>query len=765
MVTPLPKFVAEESQKATPIPDPNYHTDCHCDLLQSASLSSTPKFRSVSFKALSSMEFRFSRWLNVAAAFALSFVHLLQWNSVSMSQENASSPADPYVWLEEVTGDKAIEWVKSKNEITLSKLASSDDFKKLESDLLAILDSNERIPFVSKQGEFYYNFWRDKNNVRGLWRRTTLAEYKKKDPNWEIILDLDQLAKEENENWVWKGASLLRSDYNLALITLSRGGADADVTREFDIKTKSFVKDGFQRPEAKGGMGWIDKDHVFIQTDFGPGSMTESGYPRIAKRWKRGTPLESAEIVYEGKAEDMSISAFHDDSPGFERNYVSRTIAFYNDELFVLDDNAKLIKIDVPNTANKSVFRGTLSVELREDWDMGDKVYKAGSLLFTQLDDFLAGKGTFEVIFEPTATTALASIGFTKDYAILKVLEDVKDKLFVLTPSRKGWQKEPMVGAPSFGTISVTAMDPDESNEYFMTSTDYLTPTTLYMGKIGEQPEKLKELPSFFDAKGLKISQHFATSKDGTRVPYFMVAREDMKLDGSNPTLLYGYGGFEISLQPSYNASVGRAWTTQGGVYVVANIRGGGEYGPRWHKAALKENRHRAYEDFAAVAEDLIARKVTSPKHLGIQGGSNGGLLMGNMTTLYPELFQAVVCQVPLLDMQRYNKLLAGASWMAEYGNPDIPAEWSFIKTFSPYHNVSADRKYPHVLFTTSTRDDRVHPGHARKMMAKMEQQGHSVLYYENIEGGHGGAANNKQSAFMQALAYSFLKQQLFESK
>ncbi|MCU0715367.1 MAG: prolyl oligopeptidase family serine peptidase [Pirellula sp.] len=711
------------------------------------------------------MEFRFSRWLNVAAAFALSFVHLLQWNSVSMSQENASSPADPYVWLEEVTGDKAIEWVKSKNEITLSKLASSDDFKKLESDLLAILDSNERIPFVSKQGEFYYNFWRDKNNVRGLWRRTTLAEYKKKDPNWEIILDLDQLAKEENENWVWKGASLLRPDYNLALITLSRGGADADVTREFDIKTKSFVKDGFQRPEAKGGMGWIDKDHVFIQTDFGPGSMTESGYPRIAKRWKRGTPLESAEIVYEGKAEDMSISAFHDDSPGFERNYVSRTIAFYNDELFVLDDNAKLIKIDVPNTANKSVFRGTLSVELREDWDMGDKVYKAGSLLFTQLDDFLAGKGTFEVIFEPTATTALASIGFTKDYAILKVLEDVKDKLFVLTPSRKGWQKEPMVGAPSFGTISVTAMDPDESNEYFMTSTDYLTPTTLYMGRIGEQPEKLKELPSFFDAKGLKISQHFATSKDGTRVPYFMVAREDMKLDGSNPTLLYGYGGFEISLQPSYNASVGRAWTTQGGVYVVANIRGGGEYGPRWHKAALKENRHRAYEDFAAVAEDLIARKVTSPKHLGIQGGSNGGLLMGNMTTLYPELFQAVVCQVPLLDMQRYNKLLAGASWMAEYGNPDIPAEWSFIKTFSPYHNVSADRKYPHVLFTTSTRDDRVHPGHARKMMAKMEQQGHSVLYYENIEGGHGGAANNKQSAFMQALAYSFLKQQLFESK
>ncbi|XZE44398.1 prolyl oligopeptidase family serine peptidase [Pirellulaceae bacterium SH467] len=711
------------------------------------------------------MEFQLSRWVTHAIAIAFSSASLLLLTPMTMSQEIESSPSDPFVWLEDVTGEKAIEWVKSKNEVTLSKLASSSEFKQLESDLLAILDSNERIPFVSKNGDYYYNFWRDKTNVRGLWRRTTLEEYKKKEPKWEVLLDLDQLAKDENENWVWKGASLLRPNYELALITLSRGGADADVTREFNMQSRSFVKDGFQRPEAKGGMSWIDKDHVFIQTDFGPGSMTESGYPRIAKRWKRGTPLESAEVVFEGKAEDMSISAFHDDSPGFERNYVSRTIAFYNDELFVLDDNAKLIKVDAPNTANKSVFRGTLAIELREDWDLGDKVYKAGSLLFTNLEDFLAGKGMLEVIFEPTDSTALASIGFTKDYAILKVLDDVKDKLFVLTPSRKGWQREPMVGAPSFGTIGVTAVDPDESNEYFMTSTDYLTPTTLYMGKIGSEPEKLKELPSFFDAKGLKISQHFAKSKDGTRVPYFMVAREDMESNSKNPTLLYGYGGFEISLQPSYSASVGRAWTSQGGVYVVANIRGGGEYGPRWHKAALKANRHRAYEDFAAVAEDLIARKVTSPDHLGIQGGSNGGLLMGNMVALYPELFQAVVCQVPLLDMQRYNKLLAGASWMAEYGNPDIPAEWSFIKTFSPYHNVSSDRKYPYILFTTSTRDDRVHPGHARKMMAKMEQQGHSVLYYENIEGGHGGAANNKQSAFMQALAYTFLRQQLFPAK
>ncbi len=698
--------------------------------------------------------------LHILSLLSLSFAAPMMVTPVSQAQDPVDN--DPYQWLEDVTGDKAIDWVKERNAKAESTLTTNDDFKKLESDLLAILDSDARIPFVSKHGDYYYNFWRDKKNIKGLWRRTTLEEYKKPTPQWEVILDLDKLSTEENEGWVWKGASFLRPDYDRVLIDVSRGGADATVTREFEISTKSFVKGGFERPEAKGSLSWIDRDTVFVQTDFGPGSMTDSGYARIVKRWKRGTPLSAAEVIYEGEQTDMLVAAFHDDSPGFERNYVQRNVKFYNDELFVLDDNSKLVKIDAPNTASKSVSRGTLAIELREDWNRGDKVYKAGSLLFTKLDDFLVGKETIQVVFEPTPTTALASFGFTKDFAILNVLEDVKNKVTVLRATPQGWKSEPMVGAPAFGTVSVSPVDPDESNDYFMTVTDYLTPTTLSMGTIGKAPQKLKELPAFFDAKGLKISQHFATSQDGTRVPYFMVAKESLSLDGNNPTLLYGYGGFEISLQPSYNATVGRAWTTQGGVYVVANIRGGGEYGPSWHQAALKDKRHRAYEDFAAVAKDLFARKVTSPAKLGIQGGSNGGLLVGNMATLYPDLFQAVVCQVPLLDMKRYNKLLAGASWMAEYGNPDIPDEWSFIKTFSPYHNVSENRKYPNVLFTTSTRDDRVHPGHARKMMAKMEAQGHSVLYYENIEGGHGGAANNKQSAFMQAIAYTFLKKQLF---
>ena len=685
------------------------------------------------------------------------------------SNPGRAEPAaeDPYEWLEEVLGDKALEWVKARNAIVQNRMEGEPSFEKLRSDLLEILDSNARIPFVSKRGEYYYNFWRDKTNERGLWRRTTLEEYRKAEPKWEVVLDLDALGKTENENWVWKGASLLRPDYQRALITLSRGGADANITREFDLKTRSFVVDGFELPESKGSVSWIDIDHLFVSTDFGDASMTDSGYPRMAKLWKRGTPIEQAKLVYEGKQEDMSVGAVHDDSPGFERNFVTRNIAFYNDELFLVKDSGELVKIDAPNTASKSVFKQYLLLELREAWTIDSKTYPAGSLLVSDFDRFLRGERAFEVLFEPSSNTALSSVTTTKDHVVINVLEDVKNRLYVLTPSTTesptAWRREPLVGAPAFGTVNVTAVDSDESNEYFMTSTDYLTPTTLSIGTVGKAPEELKRLPHFFDSVGMQISQHFATSSDGTKVPYFMVAKKDLNLDGKNPTLLYGYGGFEISLQPNYSATVGRAWLTQGGVYVVANIRGGGEYGPRWHQAALKENRLRAYEDFAAVAKDLVARGVTSKQRLGIQGGSNGGLLVGNMITLYPELFEAGVCQVPLLDMKRYNKLLAGASWMAEYGNPDYPDQWAYIRKFSPYQNVQPSVAYPKVLFTTSTRDDRVHPGHARKMMAKMESQGHAVWYYENIEGGHGGAANNKQSAFMQALAYTFLKQELMK--
>ena len=682
---------------------------------------------------------------------------------IAAGAAHAQEPAvadDPYQWLEDVTGDKPLDWVRAQNAKTDAALASSPEFKAMEAGIREVLDSDAKIPGVQKIGDWYYNFWKDRNHERGIWRRTTLEEYRKPNPAWETIIDLDALNKAEGENWVWHGADCLRPEYNRCLVALSRGGADADVTREFDVASKRWVEGGFFRPEAKGALGWIDRDTVYVYTDFGAGTMTESGYPRVVKRWKRGTPLESAQVVYEGKADDMYIAAYHDDTPGFERDFVSRTLAFYNDELYLVGKDGKLAKVDAPNSANKGVKRQWLTLELREPWTVGGKTYPAGSLLATDFDGFMAGKREFDVLFEPTDSTSLASYSWTKSHLVLNVLDDVKNRLSVLTPTAQGWKRGEFVGAPAFGTLGVSAVDDDESDAVWLTATDYLTPTTLSLVQLGQAPEQLKAMPSFFDGSNDVIEQHFATSRDGTRVPYFLVRPKGLKADGSNPTLLYGYGGFEIALTPGYSGGLGRSWLDRGGVYAVANIRGGGEYGPRWHQAALKANRHKAYEDFAAVAQDLIDRRITSPRHLGVQGGSNGGLLTGNMLTQYPELFGAVVVQVPLLDMKRYNKLLAGASWMAEYGNPDT-ADWEFIRTFSPYHLFDPGKSYPPVIFTTSTRDDRVHPGHARKMAAKMIEAGKDVTYYENIEGGHGGAANNAQAAHMAALAYSFLWQRL----
>mgnify|MGYP003583708412 FL=1 len=520
------------------------------------------------------------------------------------------------------------------------------------------------------------------------------------------------------------------------------------------------MEDGFFRPEAKGGLGWIDRDTVYVYTDFGPGTLTSSGYPNIVKEWKRGTPLSAAKTVYEGKPGDMYISAQRDHTPGHVRDFVSRTIAFYNDELYLRNKDGSLAKVDAPNSAQKGVHKDWLVLELREPYEAGGKTYAPGSLIATDFNDFMAGKREFTALFEPDAHSSLAGYTWTKDHLVLNVMEDVKNRLSVLTPGKAGWAKGAFVGAPTIGTLGVGAVDADDSNAVWLTATDFLTPTTLSIAEIGSKPEVLKSNPVFFDGTKDVIEQHFATSKDGTKVPYFLVRPKGLKFDGKAPTLLYGYGGFEISMTPSYSGSIGKAWLEKGGVYALANIRGGGEYGPRWHQAALKANRHKAYEDFAAIADDLVARKITSPAHLGTMGGSNGGLLMGNMLTQYPEKFGAIVVQVPLLDMKRYNHLLAGASWMAEYGNPDT-SDWDYIKTFSPYHLFDAKKDYPATLFTTSTKDDRVHPGHARKMMALMETAGKDVRYYENIEGGHGGAANNAQSAHMNALSYTFLWQQL----
>jgi len=669
------------------------------------------------------------------------------------------APEDAYLWLEDVTGDRSLDWVRAANAVTAKELEGTPAYRKLEDDLLAILDSRAKIPYVTKSGAHYYNFWKDAAHPRGLWRRTTLAEYRKAEPAWETVLDLDALGKAEKQGWVFHGAQFLRPDCRRCLVSLSPGGSDAAVVREFDVETRTFVEGGFSLPLAKSQVSWVDRDTLFVGTDFGKGSMTTSGYPRVAKIWRRGTPLAQAKVVFEGLETDMEAVAYHDPAPGFERDFLVRKPTFFTSESFLLAKDGSRRKIEVPLDAEPSLHREWLTVKLRSAWTVGGKTYAAGSLLAAKFDDFMAGRRDFAVLFQPSATTSLEDATWTRNRLVLNVMDDVKNRLSVLTPGT--WKAEPLKGAPAMGTTSVSAVDEEASDDFFMVTRDFLTPDSLYLGTLGQEPGLLKSLPAYFDAGDLEVTQHFTPSKDGTRIPYFQVSRKGLKLDGANATLLDGYGGFEVSSVPYYSGAVGRAWLGRGGVLVLANIRGGGEYGPRWHQAALKANRPRAYEDFAAVARDLAARKVTSPKHLGIMGGSNGGLLVGNMLVMYPELMGAVVCQVPLLDMKRYSHLLAGASWMDEYGDPDKPEDWAYLQTFSPYQNVKAGQKYPATFFMTTTRDDRVHPAHARKMFAKMKDMAYDVRYFENIEGGHGAGADNRQTAHFWALAYTFLDQTL----
>ncbi|HEX6979995.1 MAG TPA: prolyl oligopeptidase family serine peptidase, partial [Alphaproteobacteria bacterium] len=653
----------------------------------------------------------------------------------------ATAPAadDPYLWLEGSTDPKALDWVKAQNAFTVQAYASSPEFERTRKRILEVLDSEARIPFVRKLGDHYYNFWRDKAHPKGLWRRTTLDEYRRDAPAWETVIDLDALAAAERENWVWHGAQCLKPAYRRCLVSLSRGGADADVVREFDLVDRAFVGDGFALPEAKSQVAWRDADHIYVGTDFGPGSMTRSGYPRIVKLWTRGTPLASAATVYEGADDDLSVTAWRDLSPGYERDFVSRAIDFFDSELYLRGGDGRLAHVDLPRDAIVDVHRQWMLVEPRSAWTLNGTRYPSGSLLAAKFDDWMAGDRQVTALFTPDDHTSLSGYTWTRRRLLLSVMDDVASRQDVLTPRPDAWQRQPLGGTPALTTIEAGGIDPDNDDSYFLTISGFLAPTTLYYGTLDHGKAKpIKRAPEFFDASRYTVRQHFAVSSDGTRVPYFVVGRKGMRRNGRNPTLLYGYGGFEVALQPSYSGSVGRAWLERGGVYVVANIRGGGEYGPRWHQAALKANRMRAYEDFAAVAADLVRRGITSREHLGIEGGSNGGLLVGNMLTHYPPLFGAAVCEVPLLDMKRYTHLAAGASWIAEYGDPDKPDEWAYLRQFSPYQNLRADVAYPPVLFTTSTRDDRVGPAHARKMAAKMLAMGKDVAFYENIEGGHG---------------------------
>ncbi|GAB3081369.1 prolyl oligopeptidase family serine peptidase [Nocardioides zeae] len=690
---------------------------------------------------------------------------------------------DPHLWLEDVTGDEALGWVGERNVEAEAAIGAVDGFAATEQAILEVLDADDRIPLVSRAGDWVYNFWRDATNERGLWRRTTMESYRSATPAWDVLLDVDALSAADDTLWVWHGAQVLRTGplaFRRALVSLSPGGSDADLTREFDLETRTFVAPedgGFLRPEGKGGMAWVDEDTALVATDTGPDSLTTSGYPRTARRWRRGTPLTESEVLVEAGADDMAVGVGYDATPGHERGYVFRMMGFYTSETLLLDDartGTDLHRIAVPDSAEPAVWREHLLVHLREDWTPGGDgtaTYPAGSLLVTDLAAYDAGRPRFTPLFTPSASTSLAGWTRTRHRVVLVTLSDVVQQVEVLTPptaSEGDWERHPLTGLPPYATVGVRAVDATddgpEGDLAWLDVSGYLTSPSLALvdlhaaGAPGE-PVVLKESPARFDASTHEVTQRFAISDDGTQVPYFVVAPRGQ--DGPVPTLLYGYGGFEISLTPSYSGSIGRAWLARGNAYVVANIRGGGEYGPAWHQAALREHRHRAYEDFAAVARALVTSGTTTVGQLGIMGGSNGGLLVGNMLVRYPEILGAVVCTVPLLDMLRYPQLLAGASWIAEYGDPDDPADRPFVEEISAYHRVAEDVTYPPVLLTTSTRDDRVHPGHARKMAARLREVGADVTYWENVEGGHGGASTNAQAAHKAALEWTFLASRL----
>ena len=667
------------------------------------------------------------------------------------------SAVDPYVWLEDVHGKKPLAWVQEQNRVSLGPLKADPRYASNYKSILEVLDAQDRIPYGSLRQGFVYNFWQDAKNPKGVWRRTSIAEYRKPDPKWDVLLDVDALARQEKENWVYSGAQCTPAQAR-CLISLSRGGGDAVVVREFDLKSRKFDPSGFSLPEAKSDVTYLDEDTVLFGTDFGKGSLTTSGYPRIVKQWKRGTPIARAQTIHEGKLTDVGSSAFVLRPKEGPYAMVVRSPSFFENEYFVIE-NGKARKLPLPLTAVvQGMIDGALLATLREDFGG----FKKGALVA-----FREGS-PHQLIHDPGPRGSIEGVGVGRDKVYAMITQNVIGAVHVFTPpassseavgqnKAKGWSDKvlPLPGAGTPGISSVNAY----GREAMYTFNSYLVPPTLYFDAGDDKPKAIKSLPARFDAKGMVTEQFLATSKDGTRIPYFVTRPRSM--GGPAATILYGYGGFENSLTPSYSANFGRLWVGKGGLYVVANIRGGGEFGPAWHKAALKTNRQRAYDDFAAVAEDLIRRKLTTPKQLGIMGGSNGGLLVSTVMVQRPELFGAVVCQVPLIDMIAYTHIGAGASWVGEYGDPANAKERAYILTYSPYQNVKKGVKYPPVFFVTATSDDRVTPVHARKMAARMQEQGHDVTFYENTDGGHAAAADHKQAAEMWGLSFVYLAQKL----
>lgn len=707
-------------------------------------------------------------------------------------------PVDENIWLEDIHGEQQLAWVREQNARTEDLLEDSE-YTRLEGEILEVLDSTDKIAMVTKRGDWYYNFWKDQRNPKGLWRRTSWDSYVTEAPEWDVLLDVDALAAAEGQEWVFHGSDFLRpaagEPHRLALLALSPDGGDANRYREFDVETRSFVDPaagGFDLPTAKGNVSWLDADTLLVASTADELPRTASSYARTGVKLRRNDSLAEAERVFEIAEEHMMAIVAHDSTPGFERTFAVDWIDFFNRSTSVLREGSWVV-IDVPTDVNLSAHREWLLLRPQGDWTVNGRTYPAGSLLAADFEDYLAGGRGLTVLFTPDEQTALQSWSWTQNFLLLNLLRDVSSEIRVVDPAtlsdEGAWTSTLLDACPPLHDVNAFAVDDEEEavagsvsgDDFWLVATGFTTPSTLVRGTLSRSSSAVvsthavvKESPSFFHDDTYEVQQHFAVSQDGTRVPYFQVASKDLVLDGQNPTQLSGYGGFEISLTPAYSGAIGRAWLarrteeskgaqgvaphSRGGVYVVANIRGGGEYGPAWHRAALQENRHRAYEDFAAVAKDLISRGVTSRQRLGCVGGSNGGLLVGNMLTRYPELFGAVSCGVPLLDMRRYSRLSAGHSWIAEYGDPQVPEQWEFIRTFSPYHLLRDGVEYPETFIWTATSDDRVGPVQARKMTARMQAMGiPNVWFHEALEGGHAGASDNRQAAALSARSQHFL--------
>lgn len=680
----------------------------------------------------------------------------------------AGETADPYLWLEDVESQRSMDWVHEQNAQTFESLRQHPLYDELYDEALAILTAKERLPDGIFVGSDFHDFWQDEQHVRGIWRRTPIDALIAGEFEWEVLLDIDELAAAEDENWVYKGIDCVGGQSDRCLVELSIGGKDESIYREFSLSERAFVEAGFYVPEAKSYVDWLDEDTLLVATDWGDGSLTNSGYPREVRQWSRGTPIRSSRFLYKIDTADTLVGPTVFESAGRKHAFLVHYLEDWNDTYYVpIVDGKARERLRIPlRVSVEGVLDGHAILNLEQDWRHAGTQYRRGDIVaLAQTSD------RSELVFSPAESQAVTSVEIGQSGVYIELLDNVIGKILRVRRVEGAWQAEAL-DLPQ-GGVALLAATSSGRDDLLVSFESSVQPTTLYHVDAANELERIAALPPLYDATGVVIRQAFATSRDGVAVPYFLIGHEDVLRHGNAPTILYGYGGFLAPVLPVYYADparpqhgalAGRMWVSRGGVLALANLRGGGEFGPRWHQAALRENRQRAFDDYIAIAEDLIETGVTSSDKLGALGRSNGGLLLGVALTQRPDLFAAMDIGVPLLDMRRYSKLLAGASWMGEYGNPDVPEDWAYISKYSPYQKLVEGRDYPAVLFYTSTKDDRVHPGHARKMAAKLDDMGYDFFYYENVEGGHGGTANQQQLAMRTALEYAYFARMLMPS-